>query len=55
VTDMAQGLERGAALVFVETESRLRFEASLPAAEQAGLRLSSRLLSVAERVVKAGP
>lgn len=55
VTDMAQGLERGAALVIVETESRLRFEASVPAAEQAGLRLSSRLLSVAERVVKAGP
>lgn len=55
VTDMAQGLERGAALGFVEIDSRLRFEASVPAAEQAGLRLSSRLLSVAERVVKAGP
>lgn len=55
VTDMARGLERGAAIGFVEIDSRLRFEASVPAAEQAGLRLSSRLLSVAERVVKAGP
>lgn len=53
VTDLSQGLERGAALGFVEIEGRLRFEASVPAAEAAGLRLSSRLLSLAERVVKA--
>lgn len=52
VTDLAQGLERGAALSFVEAEGRLRFEASVPAAEAAGLRLSSRLLPLAERVVK---
>ncbi|MBL0726507.1 YfiR family protein [Piscinibacter sp. HJYY11] len=52
VTDIPQGLERGAALGFVETEGRLRFEASVPAAEGAGVRLSSRLLSLAERVVK---
>lgn len=55
VTDMPQGLERGATLAFVEVDSRLRFEASVPAADQAGIRLSSRLLSVAERVVKAAP
>ncbi|HEY0819966.1 MAG TPA: YfiR family protein, partial [Rhizobacter sp.] len=53
VTDLAQGLERGAALCFVETDGRLRFEASVPAAEAAGLRLSSRLLALADKVVKA--
>lgn len=53
ITDMAQGLERGASLVFVESEGRLRFEASVPVAEAAGLKLSSRLLPLAERVVKA--
>jgi hypothetical protein len=52
VTDMPQGLERGAALSFVETDARLRFEASVPAAEAAGVRLSSRLLSLAERVLR---
>lgn len=52
ITDLAQGLERGAALAFVESEGRVRFEASVPAAEAAGVRLSSRLLPLAERVVK---
>ncbi len=52
ITDMAQGLERGAALNFIEVDGRLRFEASVPAAEAAGLRLSSRLLPLAERVIK---
>ncbi|MET0335346.1 MAG: YfiR family protein [Rhizobacter sp.] len=53
VTDVPLGLERGAALCFLESEGRLRFEASVPAAEAAGVRLSSRLLSLAERVVRA--
>lgn len=52
VADTVGGLERGAALNFVEVGSRLRFEASPGAAERAGLRLSSRLLGVAERVLK---
>lgn len=52
ITDVAQGLERGAALNFTESDGRLRFEASVPAAEAAGLRLSSRLLPLAERVLK---
>jgi hypothetical protein len=52
VTDFARGLERGAALAFVEVDGQLRFEASVPAADAAGLRLSSRLLALAERVVK---
>jgi hypothetical protein len=53
VTDMPNGLERGAALCLVEADGRLRFEASVQAAERAGLRMSARLLSVAERVVRA--
>lgn len=53
VTDQAQGLERGAALAFVESDGHLRFEASVIAADAAGVRLSSRLLALAERVVKA--
>jgi hypothetical protein len=52
VADLARGLERGAALAFVEVDGHLRFEASVPAAEAAGLRLSSRLLALAERVIK---
>jgi hypothetical protein len=55
ITDMPGGLERGAALCFVEGDGRLRFEASVPAAERAGLRLSARLLSVADRVVRNPP
>ncbi|MDQ6680523.1 MAG: YfiR family protein [Pseudomonadota bacterium] len=55
ITDAPHGAEFGAVLTFVQSNNRLRFEASLPAAEQAGVRLSSRLLAVAERVVGASP
>jgi hypothetical protein len=34
-------------------EDRVRFEVSLPAAEKSGLKLSSRLLSVAYHALKA--
>ncbi len=51
VTDGPQGLDAGAALNFVLVEDRLRFEASLRAAERAGLKVSSRLLALAQRVV----
>ncbi|MCD6681237.1 MAG: YfiR family protein [Burkholderiaceae bacterium] len=53
VADTVGGLESGAMLNFVEVDARLRFEASPAAAERSGLRLSSRLLGVAERVLKA--
>ncbi len=55
VADTAGGLESGAMLNFVEVDNRLRFEAAPAAAEGAGLRLSSRLLGVAERVLKGLP
>lgn len=51
VSDLPDGLASGATINFV-TSDRVRFEVSLKAAEAAGLRLSSRLLSVAMRIRK---
>lgn len=53
VADAPSGLEAGAALNFVQMDDRLRFEASLRAVERSGLKMSSRLLSLAQRVVPA--
>ena len=53
-TDAPQGVDRGATLGFVQTGQRIRFEASVAAAEKAGVKLSARLLAVADRVVGAG-
>lgn len=50
VTDVPNGMPELAVLNFITIDRRVRFEASLVAAEQAGLRLSARLLAVAERV-----
>ena len=50
VTEFDGALEAGSVINFVVTEQRVRFEVSLGAAERSGLRLSSRLLAVAERV-----
>jgi hypothetical protein len=55
ITDAPRGVELGALLTFVEVREHLRFEASVAAAEEAGLKLSSRLLAVAERVVEGRP
>jgi hypothetical protein len=51
VTESPQGLAGGGVLNFVLADHRVRFEASVAAAEQSGLKLSSRLLAVASRVV----
>ena len=51
VTDAAHGLELGSAIAFVSLEDRIGFEVSLPAAEKAGVAISSRMLGVARRVV----
>ena len=51
VSDAPLGLEGGSTLNFVLVDDRLRFEASLQAAERAGLKVSSRLLALAQRVV----
>jgi hypothetical protein len=53
VADGVASLDAGAALAFVRVDDRLRFDASLRAVERAGLRVSSRLLALAQRVVGA--
>lgn len=53
VTQSDDGLDDGAVINFALVDRRVRFEVSLPAAEQAGLELSSRLLAIALRVEKS--
>jgi hypothetical protein len=55
VTDAPKAIDRGATLAFVQAAHRIRFEASLTAAEQSRVKLSSRLLPIAERVVGGSP
>lgn len=50
VTDEERGLEEGSIVNFLLVDQRVRFEISLEAAERAGLKISSELLSVAARV-----
>jgi hypothetical protein len=50
VTADERGLDMGSVLNFVTVDKRVRFEISLTAAERAGLKISSELLSVAIRV-----
>lgn len=45
-------IDAGGMLNFVVVDGRVRFEAAPAAAEQAGLKLSARLLTIAERVHK---
>ena len=49
-TDAPNGVAQGAVLGLVTAGQRTRFEASPPAAAQVGVKLSARLLEVAERV-----
>jgi hypothetical protein len=53
VTDAPWGMSAGSMINFISVQGRVRFEASIAAADRAGIKLSSRLLSVAERVVAA--
>lgn len=50
ISDADGAVDRGFVIGFVNVESRLRFEVNSDAAERSGLKLSSRLLSVALRV-----
>ena len=51
VTDTDRGLEQGSVINLVSLEDRVVFEVSLEAAERTGVVISSRMLSVARRVV----
>jgi hypothetical protein len=53
VTETAEALEQGSIMNFRIVDAHVRFEISLPAADQAGIKLSSRLLALAVKVVKA--
>lgn len=55
VTATEGGLDQGSAINFQVVEGRVRFEVSVDAAEHGGLRLNSRLFSVATNVVKGKP
>jgi hypothetical protein len=48
-------LEQGAAINFLRTDGRVRFEVALDAVERRGLRISSRMLAVAANVRGAKP
>lgn len=48
------GLESGSVISFVAADGRISFEVSLDTAERDGLRISSRMLAVARRVVSKG-
>jgi hypothetical protein len=51
VTDTDRALEMGSAINFVPAGERIAFEVSLDAAEKTGHKISSRMLSVARRVL----
>jgi len=51
VTEFEGALEAGSVINFVVSERRVRFEISIDSAEKSRLRLSSRLLEVAQRVL----
>jgi hypothetical protein len=53
VTESSGALERGSIINFAVDDGRVRFDLSLEAAERRGLRLSSRLITVARKVLGA--
>jgi hypothetical protein len=50
VTEGDDGLERGADMSFVLVDNRVRFDISLDATQASGIKVSSQLLSVADKV-----
>ena len=51
VTEAEGGLAQGSVINFRLVDGRVRFDVALPAAERAGLRISSRLLAIAHSVL----
>lgn len=50
ITGIERGMDYGSVINFVHVDGRVRFEVNVGVAEKSGLRLSSRLLTVATRV-----
>jgi hypothetical protein len=50
VTEVPGGLDLGSVINFLIVDGRVRFEIGIPAAEEIGVKVSSRLLAVAYRV-----
>jgi hypothetical protein len=55
VTEGTDGLDRGADMTFVLVNDRVRFDIALDAAQRDGVKVSSQLLSVADKVTGAKP
>ncbi|HSV55039.1 MAG TPA: YfiR family protein, partial [Burkholderiaceae bacterium] len=55
VTESEGALAQGGMINFLVVDRRVRFEISLDSAEKSGLRLSSRLLAVAQKVQTGSP
>jgi hypothetical protein len=55
VTECEDGLQQGSIINFLIVDERVRFDVSLEAADRNHVRLSSRLLTVANRVQKGMP
>jgi hypothetical protein len=53
VTDSPEAFAHGSMINFVVTDERLRFDVALPAVSASRLRISARMLSVANRVLGA--
>ena len=54
VTESEHGLEMGSVINFIVSGDRVGFEVSVASAESSGLKISSRMLNVARRVVSRG-
>ncbi len=50
ITGVERGIDHGSVINFVQVDGRVRFEVNVVVAEKSGLRLSSRLLTVATKV-----
>ena len=50
ITGIERGIDQGSVINFIHVDGRVRFEVNVGTAEKSGLRLSSRLLTVATRV-----
>lgn len=55
VTDSAGALDKGSMINFILADGKVRFEIALDTAEKSGLKVSSRLLAVAQQVRTGAP